>query len=369
MTIVKNEKKLRKKFEKDPMFVVELPNIKKGADGMWHNGGDMVEISSLAEFNAYIQDNEELYEILKRDYPAVISTIWKNTFAKLTGDSTIASKMLHGGVISYDKIIANQGFDEYQDTTFNYIIAKVNGQRKVGTPVQIKPYKKTKKEVMKMLGAGKEGYFLPELSDKGAVVVPTKESKLSVRFFAVSADEYTEEQVKEYLLANAMAEYDLTSGNMAETEAVVDAMIEKSKLAYAAIQSGRARDVQDLSEEINFMSSLLYQPDFSEIEEQYGKKKVHDLGEIDTPDFEDDFEDDLGSDDFEDTFEDEKPEQKGLTEIVVEGKTLTDTDVDELGKIVLTITSKGGLAYETRYENEGQRIRFVPVDESQNQKQ
>ena len=269
MSIIKNEKKYRKKFEKDPSFVVELPNIKKGADGMWRNGGDLVEISTLSEFNDYVNDNEELYAILKRDYPAVISTIWRNTFAKLTGDSTIASKMLHGGLISYDKIIANQGFDEYQDTTFNYIISKLNGQRQTGKPVYIKPYKKAKKEIMNMLGAGKEGYFLPELSENGAVVMPTTESKLSVRFFAVSADEYTEDQVREYLLANAMAEYDFTSGSTAETEAIIDDMIKQSKIAYAAIQSGNARQVQDSAEAMNFMSSLLYQPDFSEIEEQY----------------------------------------------------------------------------------------------------
>ena len=368
MSIIKNEKKLRKKFEKDSMFSVELPNIFKGNDGMWHSESDMVEISSLAEFNAYVQDNKELYEILKRDYPAVIATIWRNTFSKMTGETSIASKMLHGGIISYDKIIANQGFDEYQDTTFNYIISKVNGQRKTGNPVQIKPYKKAKKQVMKMLGADKEGYFLPELSETGAVVVPTKESKLSVRFFAVSADEYTEEQVREYLLANAVATYDLTRDDRAETEAIVDGIVDLSKKAYEAIQTGDAKKVQKYSEEINFWSSILYQPDFSEIEEQYGKKKVNDLGNVDEPEFED-FADDLSGDFEEPSTDFEETEKVVLREIVVEGKSLTDTDVDEFGKIVLTITSKGGLAYETRYEEDGKKVRFVPIQDSQNQKQ
>ena len=88
--LIKNEKTIaeikRTGIDKyESMFSVQLPNIYKNSEGNWDFDGTMRDFDTLAEFNAYVQENEEFYQFLKESYPVIISTILRSAFSKIYG--------------------------------------------------------------------------------------------------------------------------------------------------------------------------------------------------------------------------------------------------------------------------------------------
>ena len=361
---LKNNEKILSEVERtgvdstEPFFSVRLPNIYKNSNGEWDYDGTMVDIGTLAEFNQYVDENEELYEIIKAQYPSVISTIWRSAFSKLYGTETVASKMLHGGTVDFDAVtLATAYEDSGEAPTINYIITKVNGKKAKNNPTAIKPYKKANSQVMSMLNSGKEGYFLPEITENGVVVTATKNKRLNARCFAVEAGEYSEEQIREYLLANAEAmAMSSEEQTKRETEAIVDEIMEKAKEAYRAIMSSDYSAIQESVERMNDLCSFVYRPDFSLIEEKAARRK---------PTF-------LRDDEFEvpgATFDDSTPvdaeetEKGGVSTIIIEGDSTSKVKIDpEKGKVVLVIKNDGGVAYETFFEEDGKTLRAVPIE-------
>ena len=131
--LIKNRKKLEELNKTgvdpvEPFYSVALPDIEKSETGEWIFGGDLVEIDTLEAFNAYMSENEELYAIIKANYPSIISTIWRSAFAKMYGGETVASKMLHGMPVDLDSVVMASSFYEYSadEPTINYILTKVN---------------------------------------------------------------------------------------------------------------------------------------------------------------------------------------------------------------------------------------------------
>ena len=390
-SIAKEMMKNRKKLEElertgvdpvEPFYTIELPDIEKAETGEWVFGGDTVEIDSLEAFNAYMSENEELYEIIKNNYPSVISTVWRSAFGKMYGGESVASKMLHGKPVDLDSVVMATSFYEHSadEPTINYILTKVNNIVRKNNVTTIKPYKKAKKEVMSLLGASKgKGYFLPEITENGVVVTPTKSNRLSARFFAVGENEYTPEQVKEYLMVNASARtYDDEAKDAAETESFVDEILKLSQKAYSAMLEGKTTEFRNAVEMMNVNCSYIYNPDFSVIEQKEAAKKaktaepssVFGLGGSDlfgasqSPDG-------FVPDTTEEFAEPEPKKTSGIYEIIVEGEANAKTKYDaSRGKVTLVLTNDGGLYYETSLENEGRTLRATPMEQVQeNQKQ
>ncbi len=386
--LIKNEKTIAEIErtgidKKEPMFSVQLPNIYKNPEGNWDFDGELRDFDTLAEFNAYAQENEEFYQFLKESYPIIISTIWRSAFSKMYGSETVAGKLLRGSTVDLDSIAIASTFNEhgFDEPTINYIITKVNGAKAKNNPATITPYRKAKKEIMSMLGAdSKTGYFLPEITDKGAVVTATKNNRLCVRFFAVSDGEYTPEQVKEYLLANADAGFLTKAQNDSETESFVDSLIEKSRKAYSAMMRSDIPGLQSAVESMNVDCSYIYRPDFSLIEQKETGKRTFYLEDEEFDISPAPFDDDFGSSSVDEDFstavkpkvEPNKKKVPELSEIIVEGNTNTKTNYDsQKGKVILVLTNDGGLHYETNFENEGKTLRVSPVEATpvQNEKQ
>lgn len=358
------EKMERTGKEPKTLYSVELPNIYKNESGEWDFDGGMVEISTLAEFNQYASENEELYQIIKDNYPSIISVVWQSAFSKLYGSATVASKLLRGESVGLDVIIKKSAENEYstEEPTIQYILTKVNGSKSKENPVAIKPHRRAKKEVMNYFADGIiKGYFLPEISEKGAVVEATKGKRLCVKFFTVGADEYTEEQIKEYLMANADAGYEDEAQNKIESEEFVDNIIRLSKMAYTAIITENPDALRSSVEKMNIACAYIYRPDFSAFRddrvattEEYlsgdesdiippvfdGEQLQFDLGDIDTVE-----------------------EESHIEKIVIEGDTNSQTRFDaEKGKVVLTLTADGKLGFRVEFEDGGKTLRAVPTE-------
>lgn len=362
----------------EPYFNVQLPNIYKTSDGVWEFDGLDREFDTYEEFQEYAAENEEFYQLLKERYPAVISTIWKSAFSKFYGGETVASKMLHGGTVDYDALIMGTSFDEYSvDTpTINYILTKACNKFNKHNPVSIKPYKKAKKEVMSMLGAGStKGYFLPEITENGVVVTPTKFNKLSARFFAVEDGEYTEEQVREYLTINADYEFSDEKQKALNIKDHVDSIIKQSRIAYESMMTNDMKSMRDAIERMNIDCSYLYAPDFSVIEQKETAKKMKSstagLGDTDSFDATKAIDDtpDYQADDTA-APESYKERKVALEQIVIEGDTKTRTRLDSArGTVTLVLTNDGGLYYETSLEENGRVLRATPVSENNSMKE
>lgn len=384
--LIKNRKKLEELNKTgvdpvEPFYSVALPDIEKSETGEWIFGGDLVEIDTLEAFNAYMSENEELYAIIKANYPSIISTIWRSAFAKMYGGETVASKMLHGMPVDLDSVVMASSFYEYSadEPTINYILTKVNNLNTKNNQTTIKPYRKANKEVMSLLNAGEPmGYFLPEITEKGVVVTPTKNKRLSARFFAVGDSEYSVEQVIDYLMANASARtFADPEEDLAETEALVNEILELSQVAYVAMMKGRTNEFRNAVEKMNVNCSYLYNPDFSVIEQKATRKKqvyLEDDGMTIPPvDFDD--QSIAGDTDVNaaDEMVDEKPQAvvPVLEKIIVEGETSSTTKLNrEKGTITLILTNEGGLCYETSFEDDGKTLRATPAQAiEENQKQ
>ncbi len=363
----KNEKAIQKMIrtdiEPDILYSVELPNIYKTKDGRWEFEDSLTDISTLAEFNEYARQNEELYQIIKEHYPSIISTIWHAAYSKFYGSTSVASKVLHGGAVDLDKIITKSAENEYfyEQPTIQYILTKVNGDKAKNNPVKIKPYKKTKKQVMDMLAAG-EGYYLPVITENGALVQATKGKRLCVEFFAVGKDEYTEAQIKEYLLANADASLSNKEENMHECEDIVEEMMVVAKEAFSAAMNDEFETLRRSVEQMNITCSFLYRPDFSLLEDKKVKVETEYLSDVEenapTTYFDgEQLKLDLGDDE-------PKTKETYIERIVVEGDTNSHTKFDkEKGKVVLTLTPDGQLGYRVEFADDGKTLVAVPVEQ------
>lgn len=368
--LIKNEKVIQKMIrtdiEPDMLYSVELPNIYKNDLGEWDFDGGLIEISTLAEFNQYASENEELYQFIKENYPSIISVVWQSAFSKLYGSTSVASKLLRGESVDLDTIIKKSVENEYstEEPTIHYILTKVNGSKSKENPVTIKPHRRTKKEVMNYFADGIiRGYFLPEISEKGAVVDATKGKRLCVKFFTVGADEYTEEQIKEYLMANADAGYEDPNVNKIESEEFVDSIIKLSKTAYSALISGNPESLRTSVEKMNIACAYIYRPDFSLLEDKGIDMQTEylsgDESDVKPPVFDgEQLKFDLG--DVDKSADKEKPY---IEKIVIEGDTNSQTRFDaEKGRVVLTLTADGKLGFRVEFEDEEKTLRAVPVE-------
>lgn len=365
MGLIKNKRAIKKEIRESEKLGllpdVLLPNVKRMQDGTWDFSVASKTIATLNDFKKYEQENEEFYQIIKQNYPSIVSTIWKNAFSQLMGYETLSGKVLSGEVIDFDLVVSNLGFSHHDKiNSMRYIVDKVNGVNVsfAKNPVTVKKIKRTKNDVLNLFRTDVAGYVLPEITENGVVVLPTKSKDLSCRFFAVADQEFTEEQVRDYLMQAIVSSN--FNGNMSEIEEAVDYVVELARDAYSDLHltSAHPENFLESCKRINSACSGLYYPDFSLIEERYGKKK--------TEKFVEEYFETEGL--IEDSKQGEvvltQPEK--LSKLVVEGKVSSDFDVDEFGKLVLTITNKGGLFYEPFYEDDGKTLRVVPV---QNEKE
>ena len=340
---------------------VSVPNIVRLVDGTWEID-NYVEIKTLDELKAYEEQNQEFMNLIKTRYPSIISRIFKNAYTTLydTSKKTVASNILNGGVIDYDSAVIQTASTVVDPLpTCRYIVSRVNAEN---SPVQgktqkIKPVVRPKGEVLEMLGAGKgKGFFLPEITENGVVVLPTKQNMLSCRFFAVSEGKYSEDQIYEYFATNMRM-----SESREFDEHDLWRVVEASKELYSIVNNMSSAS-QDKFENVNKylrglsivndFCSRRYNPDMSLIEAKYGKKKVQEIEggdfEFDTPQFD------------EEDGQTVAEEKKGLLKISVVGGTVTQTGIKD-GQLVMTISNDGQLYYEPVYSEDESTVTFVPI--------
>ncbi len=338
-------KKLKKSDKKKLSFTIELPDVYLDESGNWVSDRNVV-ISSYLEFCEYAKRHEEIISFLKNNYPEVISTIWKNAFSEFSSakGSTIAGKLLSGQKISSKKIFASASSSDSKNAIhgilrrINHTKDGINGE-KVTLPVM----KKTKKEVMTMLENSPEGYYLPELSEDGLVVMPVDKTHFAGNFFAVNASEVAEEQVREYLYAPIAKSKDVNKNNL-------DLIVKLSKEIYKKI--GKPEMTSWVRMMIDTCADV-YPLSFLGIEDKNLRKK----NKANEP---------VGArDDQVNGYDDEQNnEDMGISRIIVEGKSISETDVNEEGKLIMSITSKNGLSYTfvVSEDEKGKILHAKPIE-------
>ena len=338
---------MQRKFIKDAKkgvsnFSVALPNINKKENGEWEFDGGVVLISTLQEFNDYVAGQQEIMDLLKENFPDVVSMIWKGTFSEFTGNagSTIAGKLLNGEQIKTDKIMKSSDYYDVENTM--YIILKALSSRNAGpvekSDVLLIPYKKTNSKVMSLLQNDFGGYFLPVVTENGCVVDKTPNKKLGFRFFAIPESEVSYEQVVEYLSMLSPLDDDFEKADM------IQDLVEQSKNAYRLIKNGSPSQAMHSVRVMTDYASILYRPDLSQLP---GRKP-----KVAKPEIQDEEIKGFDESDFEQHVEILKP--KGVKEIVVHGNTNTKTSIEN-GEIVATITPEEGLVFDV-VVNDGKTV-------------
>ena len=340
------------------VFAVSLPNIVRFVDGKWQFD-EYVEIGTLEELKEYEMQNQEFVTILKSQYPTIVSRIFKNAYTTLydAGKQTVASQVLDGSVVDFDSAVLHTNSTVLGAVpTCRYIVSKVNADNssvKTGVVPTIKPYKRPKEEVLEQLGSKKTGFFLPEITENGVVVLPTKHNLLSCRFFAVTESQFSEEEVYKYLAENMMV-----SEHLSFDEHDLWRVVEASKDAYDALNgigdtSDRSTKLAKSLAVINDFCSRRYNPDMSVIESKYGKKKVKEIVDLGP-----EMDIDPG---FVPEMEPEVEPERGYSKIVVEGPTDTKTSISG-GKLIMTISGDGQVRYEPVFNEDEKVVTFVPIE-------
>lgn len=391
-------KKLKKSDRKKLGFSVELPDVYLDENGDWQSYRNIV-ISSYAEFCEYAKKHEEIIQFLKSNYPEVVSVIWKNAFSEFSSTkcSTIAGKLLSGEKISSTKLLSAASSSDSKNAIrgilrrLNFTKSGIKGE-KVTLPVM----KKTKKEVMSLLESSSEGYYLPELDENGMVVLPVDKTHFAGNFFAVNASEVTEEQVREYLAAPIVNSKVANKNNLdllvtlskeiyrkigkpemtSWVRMMLDTCADVYPLSFTEIQDKKSRKQEIVNEPV-----ILPMP-------EEGNKPVVVCDDFDLPvendedllSLENDDEplipendDDMfAPENFDESAilesdDEQKQKDVGISKIVIEGKTVSETDVNEEGKLIMSISNRDGLTFTfvLSEDEKGKILHAKPVSEKE----
>lgn len=393
-------KKLKKSDRKKLGFSVELPDVYLDENGDWQSYRNIV-ISSYAEFCEYAKKHEEIIQFLKNNYPEVVSVIWKNAFSEFssTKGSTIAGKLLSGEKISLNKLLSASSVNDSRNAIsgilrrLNYTKAGIKGE-KVTLPVM----KKTKKEVMSLLESSSEGYYLPELDENGMVVLPVDKTHFAGNFFAVNASEVTEEQVRDYLSAPIANSKDANKDNPNLIVAIslskeiyrqigkpemtswvrlmLDICADIYPLSFSKIQDKKPRKQEIVNEPVILPmpeegnKPVAVGDDFDlPVENDEDSLSLENDDEPLIPENDDDM---FAPENFDESAipesdDEQKQKDVGISKIVVEGKTVSETDVNEEGKLIMSISNRDGLTFTfvLSEDEKGKILHAKPVSEKE----
>lgn len=288
-------------------FCITLPDFVE-ENGVFKPSA-FVEVRTLAEFNEYKNKYEGIVEFLQAHYPTVVSTIYRNVLTELADakHQTILGKMLAGKAVKSSEAYqaAFSPNVEYSCwfglNNFNYVKAGFEGKK-----VELLPRKeRTKKNVMDMFKEDKEMYIIPEIDENGLVVstMKGKKDRFDVKFIAVPAEDFTNEQVIDYLTA-PFGDRSLESGIDFQEVA------ENCKKSSSQLDDGRlAKEMQAL---VDYFISF-YPLSFANIKADSNKSKVEarEFDEIEPPQP----QEETGE---EDIIEEETVEEEIIAEEVVE---------------------------------------------------
>lgn len=241
--IFNNEGEMKRRLEraKTSRVYYDLPAIDFDENGAFYEY-ESVRIQTLAEFEEYCKKHQVVAEFLMENYPKFVADIYRNAMTELSDytQKTNASRILSGKPVS-SNVIYQTAFSPAANVilrsfinTFNYKQADLQGKT-----VELPKFKKTKKQILKMLQRGDEGYFIPEI-DANGLVVSKDGGKYSTNFIAVSCEDVTREQVLEYLKA--------PFGDRADELGIdFEAILEKSKKTFNRLYTA------DLGEETSML--------------------------------------------------------------------------------------------------------------------
>ena len=161
--------RIAKKLAKGP---VTLPEFVRLDSGEWIE--DVTTISSLDEFNAYIERQEAIVERLKAVHHSDnAAKIYSNAFYALTSpaNTTMAGRLLSGKVINSSKVFRSPNIESAKDAIYGVLntIAR-DDLAVVGKEVELPKVKRTSSQVLSMFKKGIEGYFVPQIDKDGLVV-------------------------------------------------------------------------------------------------------------------------------------------------------------------------------------------------------
>ena len=325
MEIIKGEKTLARKLDRNKLAYAKMPLFFKDLDGAWFFTGQTIKIYTLEEFEEYKKLYAEIYDMIQQHYASSITNVYKaalNSFVSYDGQkgktSELFDMMMRGKTVTVGKVFAkaNSNNDRNSIASMKHILNGTNQLVNGRTGQPFKPFR--------LSGKGME-YILPEFSSKG-VVAQVEGKNISVKFRSVGKDDA--DRLREYMLSCVPGE---TKEELILKQ-VVDEYFAISKQAATLVQSGAAADVYDAFSELNMMSAYLFDTDLS----AYEKVELEDY------EFEDDFyapdESDLGGDEeFNQTIipEDESGDK-------VESKPQTVARIDMLAKYVTEPVVKDG---------------------------
>lgn len=231
--------KTRLKKAKTGRVFYDLPDIVVDASGAHDNG--TVRIQTLADFEAYCKNHEDIVDFLMQNYSEEIAAIYRNAMTELSDpkSETNISKILSGQPIK-SNFVYQASYAPSARSTVRGFLNTFNASKSgvLGVDVQLPRFKKTKKQIMKMFETEK-GYFVPEINAEG-LVVSKDGGKFNTNFVAIPASEITEEQLLEYFKA--------PYGDKADEMGIdFKDLIDLSKKAYEQIgKSDMAKTVSNL---------------------------------------------------------------------------------------------------------------------------
>lgn len=284
MEIIKGEKTIARKLDKNKMAYAKMPMFFKDLDGAWFFTGQTIKIYTVEEFEEYKKLYAEIYDMIQQNYAASIANVYKaalNSFVSYEGQKSKTSElfdmMMRGKTVSVGKVFAKANANNDRNTiaSMKHILNGANQLSMGRTGQPFKPFR--------LSGKGME-YVLPEFSSKG-VVAQVEGKNVSVKFRSTSKEDA--DRLRDYMLSCIPGE---TKEELILKQ-VVDEYFAISKQAADLVQSGAAAEVYDAFSELNMMSAYLFDTDLS----AYEKVQPEDFefgDETYTPD-----ESDLGGDD------------------------------------------------------------------------
>jgi len=182
---------------------VFLPEFYRNGEGEWVE--KQVEIKTEAEFNSYVSRNKYIQDFLREQKSTVASKIYAKAFYVLTSpaNTTIAGNLLSGKEFNSSKVYRAGNIPQAKDAIYGVMNTFTkNALGIIGYDVELPKVKKTNTQILKLLKEQTEGYFVPQINKDGLVVTSgLGRDHFDCNFVAVSAEDVTEEQLREYLKA------------------------------------------------------------------------------------------------------------------------------------------------------------------------
>lgn len=226
-------------------FCIELPDFDVDKNGNLVPNSKLVKINTYEQFIDYKNRHEMVVNFIMENYPSVIATVYRNSLTSLSDKDhkTAIGKILSGQKIKNTSIYET-AFSPDEEclylfglNNYNYVKGGFVGREAV-LPSRVK---RTRKQLMTLLEKDRNGFFVPEIDEKGLVVSVGKgRDHFDVNFIAVHGDEITNEQLFDYLTAPF-------GDRVQESGIDFQSIAELCNKAYASIGTeNMARDMQML---------------------------------------------------------------------------------------------------------------------------